>query len=79
MLKLVFIAITAACLSACTSIPFLQKADQAIISAVQKYCKEPQDARQTIRQAVNQGLAGSASVCVQCKGDAPDPACAPPK
>jgi hypothetical protein len=65
--------------TACSSFSFLQKTEDAIISGAQKYCKEPQANRATLRKAVNQGLAGNATVCVQCKGDAPSPECVAPQ
>lgn len=66
-------------LGGCSSVAFLERADQTIINGVGKYCAEPQATRATLRQAVNQGLKGSATVCVQCKGDAPSPECVAPQ
>jgi hypothetical protein len=76
---LVLVSVLLGTVTGCSSFTFLQKAEDAIISGAQKYCKEPQANRSTLRQAVNQGLAGTATVCVQCKGDAPSPECVAPQ
>ena len=68
-----------ALLSACSSIAWLEKSDAAIVNGVKKYCAEPQETRATLRKAVNQGLKGEATVCVQCKGDSPSPECVAPQ
>ena len=73
-----FAVISASLIVGCQSIPLLATAQTKIISGVQDYCKEPQVSRQALRSSVNEGLKGSATICVQCAGDAPDPSCVAP-
>lgn len=78
-MKSIILAIVACiALAGCNSVPFLSNAKDQIVSGVKRYCQEPQASRQTLRAAVNDSLGGSATVCVQCAGDAPDATCAPP-
>lgn len=54
-------------LSACGLLP--QKATDKIVTGVKTYCAQPLESRLLLRAGVNSGLAGEATIKVQCKGD----------
>ena len=52
------------------------KIDQQLQSVAQKYCQQPIETRQVLRQTVNQAIA-PAEACIWCPTD-PLPKCIPP-
>ena len=63
---LVAIAVLLA-LTACSLIP--PEAAEKIVTGVKTYCAQPLEQRLLLRSSVNTGLAGEATIKVQCKGD----------
>ena len=56
-----------AVLSGCGLIP--PQAAEKIVTGVKTYCAQPIEQRLLLRSSVNTGLAGEATIKVQCKGD----------
>jgi len=69
MLMRLFAVLFAVAVAACTSVPFLQRTESAIVDGVKRLCGDSIEKRTAALAYANASLKGVAEFTLRCEGD----------